>query len=54
LGGGKRVRSSELTGALAWVEPVYAALWSDIKNGSRLIIKSADGRCWTRRKKKEN
>jgi hypothetical protein len=52
LGDGKRVRSLELTGILAWVEPVYAAGSSDIKKSSRLIIKSADARCWIRRKKK--
>jgi len=52
LGDGKRVRSLELTGIFAWVEPVYAAGSSDNKKGSRLIVKSADARCWIRRKKK--
>jgi len=34
LGDGKRVRSLGLTGALAWVEPVYAAVYSDTKKSS--------------------
>jgi hypothetical protein len=52
LGDGKRVRSPGLTGALAWVEPAYAAALSDIKKSSRLNVKSADGRCWIKEKKK--
>jgi hypothetical protein len=57
LGGGKRVRSPGPAGALAWVEPVYAAVSSDIKKGSRLIVKSVDGRSWMieeRKLKKKN
>jgi len=42
LGDGKRVRSPRPAGALAWVEPVYIGLSSDIKKGSRLIVESAD------------
>jgi len=53
LGDGKRVRSLRLTGIFAWVEPVYPAGPSDIKKGSRLIVKSADARCWIRRKKEK-
>jgi len=46
LGCGKRVRGFVLTGVFAWVETGSIAVSSDIKKSSRLIVKSADARCW--------
>ena len=41
-----------MAGIFAWVETDSIVLSSDIKKSSRLIVKSADARCWKKIEKK--